>query len=148
MRVNGRVRASAVLRKKYYKKLMSIVDEMNNSVSWWLVARYRENENVIIVQDKKYWSIAKRVSAERHLEARGLGGERLRSSPPVTKETVNPYYGREIPAWQDLGLDPEKIYKGYRVGSELKKGLNTFNGIPILNTGTGKPAGIVSAESL
>ena len=52
---------------------------------------------------------------------------------PLTKETVNPYYGREIPGWEDEGLDPEKIYYGYRAGDELKKALNTFNGIPVLD---------------
>ena len=52
---------------------------------------------------------------------------------PLTKETVNPYYGREIPGWEDEGLDPEKIYYGYRAGEELKKALNTFNGIPVLD---------------
>ena len=51
---------------------------------------------------------------------------------PLTKETVNPYYGREVPGWQDLGLDPEKIYYGYRSGKELKKAVQTFNGIPVL----------------
>ncbi len=52
---------------------------------------------------------------------------------PLTKETVNPYRGREIPYWDILGLDPEKIYNGYRAGSELQKALNTFNGIPVLD---------------
>lgn len=52
---------------------------------------------------------------------------------PLTKETVNPYYGREIPGWEDEGLDPEKIYYGYRAEDELKKALNTFNGIPVLD---------------
>lgn len=52
---------------------------------------------------------------------------------PLTKETVNPYYGREIPGWEDKKLDPEKIYYGYRAGRELKKALETFNGIPVLD---------------
>lgn len=52
---------------------------------------------------------------------------------PLTKETVNPYYGREIPGWEDEELDPEKIYYGYRARDELKKALNTFNGIPVLD---------------
>ncbi len=51
---------------------------------------------------------------------------------PLTKETVNPYRGREIPGWDILELDPEKIYYGYRAGSELQKALNTFNGISVL----------------
>lgn len=39
----------------------------------------------------------------------------------ISKETVNPYYGREIPGWEGLGLEPERIYMGYRPGEELKK---------------------------
>lgn len=51
---------------------------------------------------------------------------------PLTKETVNPYRGREIPGWEELGLDPQHIYQGYRSGAELKKAVQTFNGIPLL----------------
>lgn len=50
----------------------------------------------------------------------------------LTKETVNPYYGREIPGWQERGLDPDRIYYGYRAGSELEKGASTFSGLPLL----------------
>ena len=50
----------------------------------------------------------------------------------ISKETINPYYGREIPNWEELGIDPEKIYQGYRDGEELAKGAATFNGLPIL----------------
>ena len=39
----------------------------------------------------------------------------------ISKETVNPYRGNEIPGWQALGLDPGRIYFGYRKGEELKK---------------------------
>lgn len=51
----------------------------------------------------------------------------------ITKETVNPYYGREIPGWKEKGLDPEKIYYGYRPLEELKKGAETFNNLPLLS---------------
>lgn len=50
----------------------------------------------------------------------------------LTKETVNPYYGREIPGWQERGLDPERIYYGWRSGKELEKGASTFSGLPLL----------------
>lgn len=40
---------------------------------------------------------------------------------PLTRVQVAPYYGKEIPGWRSLGLDPDKIYKGYRPESELKK---------------------------
>ena len=48
----------------------------------------------------------------------------------ISKEAVNPYYGREIPGWEEAGLDPDKIYQGYRAGAELAKGAETFNGLP------------------
>ena len=50
----------------------------------------------------------------------------------ISKEAVNPYYGREIPGWEDFGLEPDKIYQGYRAGAELKKAASTFNGLPLL----------------
>ena len=50
----------------------------------------------------------------------------------ITKETVNPYYGREIPGWQERGLAPDRIYYGYRSGKELEKGAATFSGLPLL----------------
>jgi len=50
----------------------------------------------------------------------------------LTKEIVNPYYGREIPGWQDRGIDPDRVYYGYRSGAELEKGASTFSGLPLL----------------
>ena len=50
----------------------------------------------------------------------------------ITKEVVNPYYGREIPGWQERGLDPDRVYYGYRSGAELEKGAGTFSGLPLL----------------
>ena len=52
---------------------------------------------------------------------------------PFTKEQVAPYYGREIPGYRELGLDPEKIYYGYRPAEELSKPetVASINGIPV-----------------
>lgn len=51
----------------------------------------------------------------------------------ITKEAVNPYYGREIPGWQELGLVPDKIYYGYRPFDEIEKAAETFNNLPLLS---------------
>lgn len=51
----------------------------------------------------------------------------------ITKETVNPYYGREIPGWQEQGLIPDKIYYGYRPFDEIEKAADTFNNLPLLS---------------
>ena len=49
----------------------------------------------------------------------------------ITKESVDPYRGYEIPRSKEFGFDPDKIYMGYRSGEELKKAAHTFNGLPI-----------------
>ncbi|MGL5130846.1 MAG: DUF2213 domain-containing protein [Aeromonas popoffii] len=51
----------------------------------------------------------------------------------ISKAVVNPYYGREIPGWQELGLNGDKVYNLYRDPDELAKGAGTFNNLPILN---------------
>lgn len=50
----------------------------------------------------------------------------------ISKAAVNPYYGKEIPNYQELGLDPKKIYRLYRDPEELAKGASTFNNLPLL----------------
>lgn len=55
------------------------------------------------------------------------------SKTNISKAVVNPYYGREIPGWQQLGLDGDKVYRLYRDPEELDKGAGTFNNLPILN---------------
>lgn len=53
------------------------------------------------------------------------------ASSHITKATVNPYYGREIPGWERLGLDPERIYYGFRAPEELRASLPTWEGLPL-----------------
>ena len=49
----------------------------------------------------------------------------------ITKATVNPYYGAEIPGWEAAGLDPQKVYYGFRDPQELQKSLSTWAGLPL-----------------
>lgn len=52
---------------------------------------------------------------------------------PITKEQIAPYYGREIPNYEELGLDPNKVYRLYRSAEELTKAAHTFNRLPLLS---------------
>jgi hypothetical protein len=45
---------------------------------------------------------------------------------PISKATVNPYYGREIPKSEELGLDPERVYYLLRDPGELAKSASSF----------------------
>jgi len=51
---------------------------------------------------------------------------------PISKATVNPYQGKEIPDWQKLKLDPEKVYMLLRHPDELKRAAASFNNVPLL----------------
>ena len=50
----------------------------------------------------------------------------------ITKEQVVKYYGREIPGWQELKLDPERLYNVFRPADEIEKAAPTFDGLPLL----------------
>jgi len=45
---------------------------------------------------------------------------------------INPYYGKEIPGYESLGLKPETVYELYRDPAELKRAADTFNGVPLM----------------
>lgn len=51
----------------------------------------------------------------------------------ISKATVNPYYGGEIPNYRQLGLEPKKVYYLLRDPEELEKAAPTFNNLPLLN---------------
>lgn len=51
----------------------------------------------------------------------------------ISKATVNPYYGREIPRSRELGLDPNRIYYLLRDPAELSAAAPTFNNIQLLS---------------
>ena len=50
----------------------------------------------------------------------------------ISKATVNPYFGREIPGASSLGLEAEKQYALLRDPDELEKAAPTFNNLPLL----------------
>lgn len=70
----------------------------------------------------------RRVDADGHLHV-----ERTH----ISKANVCPYYGREIPNWENLTLDgkplePDKVYRLYRDPAELKAAASSFAGKPLL----------------
>lgn len=55
------------------------------------------------------------------------------SASNISKAAVNPYRGSEIPEWEQLGLDADRVYYLLRDPAELAKAAATFNNIPVLN---------------
>ena len=62
-------------------------------------------------------------ASARHYDDNGF---LIVDSTVITKAAVNPYYGKEIPDYEFLGLDPEKIYNMLRDPAELEKGMHTL----------------------
>ena len=62
-------------------------------------------------------------ASARHYDDNGF---LIVDSTVITKAAVNPYYGKEIPDYESLGLDPEKIYNMLRDPVELEKGMHTL----------------------
>ncbi|QLW76007.1 DUF2213 domain-containing protein [Citrobacter freundii] len=52
---------------------------------------------------------------------------------PISKANICVYYGREIPGWEELGLQTDKAYRLLRDPEELRKAVPTFNNQPLLN---------------
>lgn len=50
----------------------------------------------------------------------------------ISKANVCPYMGKEIPGYEELGLDAEKVYMLFRDPAELEAGASTFANLPIL----------------
>lgn len=55
------------------------------------------------------------------------------SRTPISKANICTYYGKEVPGWQELGLDPEKAYRFLRAPEELSRAAETFNNKPLLD---------------
>lgn len=51
----------------------------------------------------------------------------------ITKANICPYYGQEIPGFEVLGLDAQRVYRLYRDPVELERAADTFARLPILS---------------
>ena len=73
------------------------------------------------------------LAQDRSLRSYDQDGRLHVGSSNISKATVNPYYGSEIPNYQQLGLEPKKVYYLLRDPEELKKAAPTFNNLPLLS---------------
>jgi DNA topoisomerase IB len=71
-----------------------------------------------------------KVASARHYDENGFLHV---SGTNISKACVNPYMGAEIPAWEQLNLDPKRIYYILRPAEELAKAALTCNMIPLMD---------------
>jgi hypothetical protein len=51
----------------------------------------------------------------------------------ISKANICQYLGNEIPGYESLGIDPDKIYRLLRDPAELERGASTFARLPVLS---------------
>lgn len=73
-----------------------------------------------------------KLAFDRSVRTKTPDGHLRIETSPITKATVNPYYGKEIPDSDRLGLKPDQIYYLLRDPDELARAAPTFNNLPIL----------------
>lgn len=73
------------------------------------------------------------IAQDRSLRSYDQDGRLHVETSNISKATVNPYYGSEIPNHQQLGLEPKKVYYLLRDPEELEKAVQTFNNLPLLS---------------
>lgn len=74
----------------------------------------------------------KAIAMDKSMRSYDGNGHLIVERTIITKVAVNPYFGREIPNYERLGLEPDKIYNLLREREELKKALPSFNGVQLL----------------
>ncbi len=102
-------------------------DGLRDGLLKWIAEEQAESEHDFATDSAP--SLALDRDSVRSIDRDG----RLRvAKANISKAAINPYRGSEIPGWQSLGLDPDKIYQLYRDPDELKKAAPTLNGVPLL----------------
>lgn len=74
----------------------------------------------------------KAIAMDKSMRSFDGNGHLIVERTIITKAAVNPYLGHEIPNYERLGLEPERIYHLLRDREELKKALPSFNGVQLL----------------
>ena len=85
-------------------------------------------------RDDKTMTERLKIAMDRSMRSVDGNGHLLVERTIISKASINPYRGKDIPDSDALGLDPEKIYYLLRDKQELKKAVDngTFDGIQLL----------------
>ncbi|MEX9565413.1 DUF2213 domain-containing protein [Morganella morganii] len=68
-----------------------------------------------------------RLAFDRSMRSKDGNGHLIVERTVLSKAAVNPYRGKEIPGFESLGLDPEKVYYLLRDPAELERAAKTFS---------------------
>lgn len=73
-----------------------------------------------------------KLAVDRSMRRTDADGHMHVERTHISKANVCPYYGREIPDFEALGLDANRVYRLWRHPDELRAGAASFAGKPLL----------------
>lgn len=94
---------------------------------------YLDETYAMDCDNPRWYRKQSQLAQDRSLRSYDQDGRLHVESSNISKATVNPYYGSEIPNYQQLGLEPKKVYYLLRDPEELEKAAPTFNNLPLLS---------------
>ena len=84
------------------------------------------------IRAREFGAAEDTLALDRSVRSMDEDGRLRVALTPISKATVNEYFGAEIPNSHDLGLDPQRKYKLLRHPDELKKAAETSNHVPVM----------------
>jgi uncharacterized protein len=97
---------------------------------------YSEAEDVEIEDDELEVDCATDsapvLAYDRSLRVKDIDGRLHVRDCRISKANICPYLGREIPDWDKLGLDPDRVYNLYRDAGALAAAAPTAERIPLM----------------
>lgn len=94
---------------------------------------YLDETYAMDCDNPKWYRKSHCIAQDRSMRSYDEDGRMHVETSNISKATVNPYYGSEIPNHQQLWLEPKKVYYLLRDPEELEKAVQTFNNLPLLS---------------
>ena len=91
-----------------------------------------EDEELDLESDAPARAHDRRMAFDRSLRTETVDGRLVVESCNISKANVCPYFGREIPGSEALGLEPGRAYMLYRDKAELEAAVSTYERIPLM----------------
>jgi hypothetical protein len=117
-------------RKKLFERISADMQPAEFETLRGLFGKWLEEEEE---EPKHAGDSALRLAFDRDsVRSKRKDGQLVVERAHITKAAVNPYLGSEIPGFEQLGLDPKKVYNLLRHPEELEKAAPTLNGVQLL----------------
>lgn len=94
---------------------------------------YLDETYAMDCDDPRWYRKQLQLAQDRSMRSYDEDGRLHVETSNISKATVNPYYGSEIPNHDKLGLEPTKAYYMLRDPEELEKAVQSFNNLPLLS---------------